>query len=125
MILLIPAAGGNSSPSYTYHQVVRWMSGKTTTLTSGGTLSFNRVSGTVTVNASSGVANAGSKGTTASSQTTVAVVSLTITMNSKSSSASSANVSQVANSYSDAWNTCVVTCTPNPVTPARNVRVRN
>lgn len=57
------------------------------------------------------MANTGSKGTT---QSTVAVVSLTITMNGKSSSASSANVSQAENSYSDAWNTWV--CTPNPTT---------
>jgi len=59
------------------------------------------------------LANTGSKGTT---QSTVAVVSLTITMNGKSSSASSANVSQAENSYSDAWETWTVTCTPNPTT---------
>ena len=113
---VIPAAGGNSTPSYSYKQTVYWVSGKTTTLTSGGTPTFNRTSGTATVNSSSGLANTGSKGTTQSGQTTVAVVSLTITMNGKSSSASSANVSQAENSYSDAWNTWVVTCTPNPTT---------
>jgi hypothetical protein len=113
---VIPAAGGNSTPSYSYEQTVYWVSGKTTTLTSGGTPTFNRTSGTATVNSSSGLANTGSKGTTQSGQTTVAVVSLTITMNGKSSSASSANVSQAENSYSDAWNTWVVTCTPNPTT---------
>ena len=113
---VIPAAGGNSTPSYSYEQTVYWVSGKTTTLTSGGTPTFNRTSGTATVNSSSGLANTGSKGTTRSGQTTVAVVSLTITMNGKSSSASSANVSQAENSYSDAWNTWVVTCTPNPTT---------
>ena len=62
------------------------------------------------------MANIEYEGTTASSQTTVAVVLLTITMNDKSSSASSANASQAENSYSDAWNTWVVTCTPNPTT---------
>ena len=113
---VIPAAGGNSTPSYSYEQTVYWVSGKTTTLTSGGTPTFNRTSGTATVNSSSGLANTGSKGTTQSGQTTVAVVSLTITMHGKSSSASSANVSQAKNSYSDAWNTWVVTCTPNPTT---------
>ena len=113
---VIPAAGGNSTPSYSYEQTVYWVSGKTTTLTSGGTPTFNRTSGTATVNSSSGLANTGSKGTTQSGQTTVATVSLTITMNGKSSSASSANVSQAENSYSDAWNTWVVTCTPNPTT---------
>ena len=32
----IPAAGGDVSPDYEYHQVVHWVSGRTTTLTSGG-----------------------------------------------------------------------------------------
>ena len=102
---VIPAAGGNSTPSYSYEQTVYWVSGKTTTLTSGGTPTFNRTSGTATVNSSSGLANTGSKGTTRSGQTTVAVVSLTITMNGKSSSASSANVSQAENRIEDtSWN---------------------
>ena len=102
---VIPAAGGSSSPGYSYEQTVYWVSGKTTTLTSGGTPTFNRTSGTATVNSSSGLANTGSKGTTRSGQTTVAVVSLTITMNGKSSSASSANVSQAENKIeSTSWN---------------------
>ena len=102
---VIPAAGGNSTPSYSYEQTVYWVSGKTTTLTSGGTPTFNRTSGTATVNSSSGLANTGSKGTTQSGQTTVAVVSLTITMNGKSSSASSANVSQAENRIENtSWN---------------------
>lgn len=102
---VIPAAGGSSTPSYTYEQTVYWVSGKTTTLTSGGTPTFNRTSGTATVNSSSGLANTGSKGTTQSGQTTVAVVSLTVTMNGKSSSASSANVSQAENKIeSTSWN---------------------
>ena len=102
---VIPAAGGNSTPSYSYEQTVYWVSGKTTTLTSGGTPTFNRTSGTATVNSSSGLANTGSKGTTQSGQTTVAVVSLTITMNGKSSSASSANVYQAENKIErqDSW----------------------
>ena len=102
---VIPAAGGSSLPGYSYEQTVYWVSGKTTTLTSGGTLTFNRTSGTATVNSSSGLANTGSKGTTRSGQTTVAVVSLTITMNGKSSPASSANVSQAENKIeSTSWN---------------------
>lgn len=102
---VIPAAGGSSTPSYTYEQTVYWVSGKTTTLTSGGTPTFNRTSGTATVNSSSGLANTGSKGTTVSSQTTVAAVSLTITMNGKSCSASSANVYQAENKIErqDSW----------------------
>lgn len=102
---VIPAAGGSSLPGYSYEQTVYWVSGKTTTLTSGGTPTFNRTSGTATVNSSSGLADIGSKGTTRSGQTTVAVVSLTVTMNGKSSSASSANVSQAENKIeSTSWN---------------------
>ena len=102
---VIPASGGSSTPSYSYEQTVYWVSGKTTTLTSGGTLTFNRTSGTATVNSSSGLANTGSKGTTQSGQTTVAVVSLTITMNGKSSPASSANVYQAENKIEEtSWN---------------------
>ena len=102
---VIPASGGSSTPSYSYEQTVYWVSGKTTTLTSGGTPAFNRTSGTATVNSSSGLANTGSKGITQSGQTTVAVVALTITMNGKSSPASSANVSQAENKIeSTSWN---------------------
>lgn len=102
---VIPASGGSSAPSYSYEQTVYWVSGKTTTLTSGGTPTFNRTSGTATVNSSSGLADIGSKGTTRSGQTTVAVVSLTITMNGKSSPASSANVYQAENKIEEtSWN---------------------
>ena len=102
---VIPAAGGSSLPGYSYEQTVYWVSGKTTTLTSGGTPTFNRTSGTATVNSSSGLANTGSKGTTQSGQTTVAVVSLTITMNGKSSPALSADVSQAENKIEEtSWN---------------------
>ena len=102
---VIPAAGGSSTPSYSYEQTVYWVSGKTTTLTSGGTPTFNRTSRTATVNSSSGLADIGSKGTTRSGQTTVAVVSLTVTMNGKSSPASSANVYQAENKIEEtSWN---------------------
>ena len=102
---VIPASGGSSTPSYSYEQTVYWVSGKTTTLTSGGTPTFNRTSGTATVNSSSGLADIGSKGTTRSGQTTVAVVSLTVTMNGKSSPASSADVSQAENKIEEtSWN---------------------
>ena len=102
---VIPASGGSSAPSYSYEQTVYWVSGKTTTLTSGGTPTFNRTSGTATVNSSSGLADIGSKGTTRSGQTTVAVVSITITMNGKSSPASSANVYQAENKIEEtSWN---------------------
>lgn len=103
--IVIPASGGSSAPSYSYEQTVYWISGKTTTLTSGGTLTFNRTSRTATVNSSSGLADIGSKGITRSGQTTVAVVSLTVTMNGKSSPASSADVSQAENKIEEtSWN---------------------
>ena len=102
---VIPASGGSSAPSYSYEQTIYWISGKTTTLTSGGTLTFNRTSGTATVNSSSGLADIGSKGITRSGQTTLAVVSLTVTMNGKSSPASSADVSQAENKIEEtSWN---------------------
>ena len=109
---VIPAAGGSSSPGYSYDQTVYWVSGRTTTLTSGGTPTFNRTSGTATVNSASGLANTGSKGTTVSSQTTVATVSLTITMNGKSSPASSANVYQAENKIErqDSWGAWYIEC---------------
>lgn len=109
---VIPAAGGNSTPNYSYEQTVYWVSGRTTTLTSGGTPTFNRTSGTATVNSSSGLANTGSKGTTVSSQTTVATVSLTITMNGKSSPASSADVYQAENKIErqDSWGAWYIEC---------------
>lgn len=109
---VIPAAGGSSSPGYSYEQTVYWVSGRTTTLTSGGTPTFNRTSGTATVNSASGLANTGSKGTTVSSQTTVATVSLTITINGKSSPASSANVYQAENKIErqDSWGAWYIEC---------------
>lgn len=98
---VIPAAGGIVSPSYTYHQVVHWVSGRTTTLTFGGTLSFNRISGTAEIDSSSGSAKARSKGTVQSDRTTVATVTLTVSMNGKSETSAGVNINQTANSYSD------------------------
>jgi len=122
---VIPAAGGNSTPGYSYEQTVYWVSGKTTTLTSGGTPSFDRTSGTATVNSSSGLADAGSKGTTQSGQTTVAVVSLTITMNGKSSPASSANVCQAENRIENtsygSWGTPSISANPTTVAGAGGI----
>ena len=42
---IISAGGGTVSPSYTWHQTVHWVSGKTTIISSGGTITFRRVSG--------------------------------------------------------------------------------
>ena len=101
---VIPAGGGTVSPSYTYHQVVHWVSGRTTTLTSGGSLSFVRNSGTATINSSGGSATQSSKGTVQSNQTTVANVTLTVSMNGKSGSRD-ANVNQALNRIENtSWN---------------------
>lgn len=78
--------------------MAHWVSGRTTNITSGGSLSFNKIgSGSATINASNGQANVGSKGTTSSSQTTVATVTLTVSMNGKSDTSGQANVYQGAN----------------------------
>lgn len=107
---VIPAAGGTVSPSYSYSQVAHWVSGRTTNITSGGSLSFNRVSGTATINPSNGQANTGSKGTTSSNQTTVATVTLTVSMNGKSGTSGQADVYQAANRIENtSWNSWSVT----------------
>lgn len=106
---VIPAAGGTVSPGYAYHQTAHWVSGRTTTLTSGGSLSFVRNSGTATINSSNGAATASSKGTTASNETTVSNVTLTVSMNGKSGS-KAADCRQAANRIEDtSWNSWSVT----------------
>ena len=112
---VIPAAGGIVSPSYTYHQVVHWVSGRTTTLTFGGTLSFNRISGTAEIDSSSGSAKARSKGTVQSDRTTVATVTLTVSMNGKSVTSGNTIIEQAANSYSDSWEVWTVDVSADPV----------
>ena len=112
---VIPAAGGIVSPSYTYHQVVHWVSGRTTTLTFGGTLSFNRISGTAEIDSSSGSAKARSKGTVQSDRTTVATVTLTVSMNGKSVTSGNTIIEQAANSYSDSWENWTVNISADPV----------
>jgi hypothetical protein len=62
---------------------------------------FVRSSGTATVNASDGQVPASSKGTAASSETTVTDVTLTVSMNGKSETSAGVNINQTANSYSD------------------------
>ena len=107
---VIPAAGGTVSPSYSYSQVAHWVSGRTTNITSGGSLSFNRVSGTATINASNGQANVGSKGTTSSNETTVATAALTVSINGKSGTSGQADVYQAANRIENtSWNSWSVT----------------
>ena len=112
---VISAAGGTVSPNYTWYQTIYWVSGRTTTNTTNGTVSFVKDSGTASVNLSTGQVTANSKGTTSSSETTVANVTLTITANGKSGSGS-ADCRHAANSYSDTWENWTVNISAYPTT---------
>ena len=114
----IPASGASATmPTYSYSQVVHWVSGKTTTVTSGGLLTFTKApnSGTGTIDPSTGFTTAPSKGTTASSRTTVATVTLSVTLNGKTGTSGRADVYQAANSYSDSWENWTVNISADPV----------
>ena len=114
----IPASGASATmPTYSYSQVVHWVSGKTTTVTSGGLLTFTKApnSGTGTTDPSKGATTAPSKGTTASSRTTVATVTLSVTLNGKTGTSGRADVYQAANSYSDSWENWTVNISADPV----------
>ena len=114
----IPASGASATmPTYSYSQVVTWISGKITTVTSGGSLTFTKApnSGTGTIDPSTGFTTAPSKGTTASSRTTVATVTLSVTLNGKTGTSGRADVYQAANSYSDSWENWTVNISADPV----------
>ena len=112
---VISAGGGTVSPSYTWYQTVHWTSGKTTTISSGGTITFRRVSGSATVNSASGTVQASSKGATASNSTTAAVVEITVTANGKSGT-KQVSATLEANRYSDSWGSWNVIISVNPTT---------
>ena len=88
----IPASGGNiSSGTVSYVQVVNYVSGKTTNITSGATVTYSTA------------VSASSLGTTAKSRTKVGALTVTVSLNSKSSS-KAVDVYQAANaitSYSE------------------------
>ena len=87
----IPAKGSPGvSPTYSYSQTLTWESGRTTTVTTGGSLTFNKISGSVSINSSTGLATAPSKGTTSSGRTSVGTATLTVTMSTGESGTSSA-----------------------------------
>lgn len=90
---------------------------KITTVTSGGSLTFTKApnSGTGTIDPSTGFTTAPSKGTTASSRTTVATVTLSVTLNGKTGTSGRADVYQAANSYSDSWENWTVNISADPV----------
>lgn len=105
----IPASGGSKTPTLSYSQNWGWNESNTNGGTISGTLAAP-ASGTTfafsgaVVNATTGVVTAASKGTTVSDVTEVDAVTVTVTLNGKTSASSaSVSVKQAANtaSYGD------------------------
>ena len=105
----IPASGGSKTPTLSYSQTWGWNESNTNGGTISGTLAAP-ASGTTfafsgaVVNATTGVVTATSKGTTVSDVTEVDAVTVTVTLNGKTSASSaSVSVKQAANtaSYGD------------------------
>ena len=105
----IPASGGSKTPTLSYSQNWGWNESNTNGGTISGTLAAP-ASGTTfafsgaVVNATTGVVTAPSKGTTVSDVTEVDAVTVTVTLNGKTSASSaSVSVKQAANtaSYGD------------------------
>lgn len=105
----IPASGGSKTPTLSYSQTWGWNESNTNGGTISGTLAAP-ASGTTfafkgaVVNATTGVVTAASKGTTVSNVTEVDAVTVTVTLNGKTSASSaSVSVKQAANaaSYGD------------------------
>lgn len=105
----IPASGGSKTPTLSYSQAWGWNNSTTNGGTLSGTLAAP-VTGTTfafsgaVVNATTGVVTAASKGTTVSDITEVDAVTVTVTLNGKTSASSaSVSVKQAANaaSYGD------------------------
>lgn len=100
----IPASGGSKTPTLSYSQTWGWNESNTNGGTISGTLAAP-ASGTTfafsgaVVNATTGVVTAASKGTTVSDVTEVDAVTVTVTLNGKTSASSvSVSVKQAANS---------------------------
>lgn len=105
----IPASGGSKTPTLSYSQTWGWNESNTNGGTISGTLAAPALGttfafkGTV-VNANTGVITAASKGTVVSGVTEVDAVTVTVTLNGKTSASSvSVSVKQAANaaSYGD------------------------
>ena len=105
----IPASGGSKTPTLSYSQTWGWNESNTNGGTISGTLAAP-ASGTTfafsgaVVNKTTGVVTASSKGTTVSDVTEVDAVTVTVTLNGKTSASSaSVSVKQAANtaSYGD------------------------
>lgn len=102
----IPASGGSKTPTLSYSQTWGWNESNTNGGTISGTLAAP-ASGTTfafsgaVVNATTGVVTAASKGTTVSDVTEVDAVTVTVTLNGKTSASSaSVSVKQAANTVS-------------------------
>ena len=90
------AAGGTNYPTLSYSQTVYYASGKTSTVTSGGSVSYSGSATGFSVNASSGALTASANTGSARSITVIA----SVTLNGKTGSGS-ATVSQYADSVVD------------------------
>lgn len=105
----IPASGGSKTPTLSYSQTWGWNESNTNGGTISGTLAAPAADTTfafsgAVVNAITGVVTAASKGTTVSDVTEVDAVTVTVTLNGKTSASSaSVSVKQAANaaSYGD------------------------
>ena len=105
----IPASGGSKAPTLSYSQTWGWNESNTNGGTISGTLAAPAAGTTfafkgAVVNATTGVVVAASKGTTVSDVTEVDAVTVTVTLNGKTSASSaSVSVKQAANaaSYGD------------------------
>ena len=102
----IPASGGSLTPTLTYSQTWGWNESNSNGGTIGGTLE-SPVAGTVfaftgpSVNATTGVVTAASKGTVVSGPTEIGTITATVTLNGKTSASESSNtIEQAANSAS-------------------------
>lgn len=99
----IPASGGSLTPTLTYTQTWGWNESNSNGGTIGGTLE-SPTAGTVfaftgpSVNATTGVVTAASKGTVVSGPTEIGTITATVTLNGKTSASESSNtVEQAAN----------------------------
>lgn len=99
----IPASGGSKTPTLSYSQTWGWNESNTNGGTISGTLADPAPGTTFTfsgavVNVTTGVVTAASKGTTVSDVTEVDAVTVTVTLNGKTSASSeSVSVKQAAN----------------------------
>lgn len=88
----VAASGGTVTPTVSYSQIASYKSGKTETITSGGSVSFSGDA----VDTTSGSVDVPSAGTTVSGVTLITTATCTVSLNGKSGSAS-AEINRAAN----------------------------